>query len=106
MDMITPSGNNGNIYELKEIKNVNIEVNGKLVVAMNAVLDILFRELKDTKKIDSTNMDIIFLNTVRELEDVGLVKKSMSLIFPFCNYYTLESEELLDYMIRCFERVN
>lgn len=106
MSIITPAGNNGNIYELKEIKMISIEVNGKVVTAMNAVLDMLFRELKDTKKIDSTNMDIIFLNTVRELEDVGLVKKSMSLIFPFCNYYTLESEELLDYMIRCFERVN
>ena len=62
---------NGKDYLSKLKKNVNIEVNGKLVVAMNAVLDILFRELKDTKKIGSTNMDIIFLNTVRELEDVG-----------------------------------
>ena len=29
MDMITPSGNNGNIYELKLIRTVSIKINGK-----------------------------------------------------------------------------
>ena len=106
MSIITPAGNNGNIYELKEIKMVSIEVNGKVVTAMNAVLDMIFKVLKDNKEIDTTNMDIIFINTIRQLEYVGLVSKSMSLIFPYCNYYKLQSEELLDYMIRCFERVN
>ena len=67
MDMITPSGNNGNIYELKLIRTVNIKINGKEIKIMNAVLDEIFRQLKNNKRIDTTNMDSIFINAVKDL---------------------------------------
>ena len=107
MDMITPSGNNGNIYELKLIRTVSIKINGKEIKIMNAVLDEIFRQLKNNKRIDTTNMDSIFINAVKDLVSVGLLKNPISSsLVPYCNYYDLLDEDLLNEMIRTFEKLS